>query len=122
MTMRLLRLTLDEERDSNVHGPLGLAKLLHLRGEGIGQLVLEQLERRLPQVLDHEEAERLGADVVRIVLELSLGQEWPDPLPAGGSSPLVRSADDHGASRSRARPAGGRDQVALGVDRRASGR
>ena len=62
------------KRDPNVHGPFGFAKLLHFGGKGIGQLVAEQLEGCLTEVLHHEEAERLGPDVVGIVGELSLGQ------------------------------------------------
>ena len=104
----LLRLTLDEERDPNVHGALGFAKLLDLGGKGVGQLVLEQLERGLAQVLDHEEAQLLGADVLGVVLELPLGQERPDPREQP-VEPLVRSRPTTtGASRSRAaRRAGG---------------
>ena len=75
----LLRLTLDEERDSNVHGALGFAKLLHLRGKGIRHLILEQRERGLAQVLDHEEAQRLGPDLFGVELKLSRGKQRPEP-------------------------------------------
>jgi hypothetical protein len=70
-----LRLPFDEQGDPNVHGPFGFAKLLHLGGKGIGELVTQELEGGFPQILDYEETEWLGADVLRIVLERSLREE-----------------------------------------------
>ena len=42
----LLGVPLDQQRDSNVHRPCVLAELLDLRGQGIGELVLQQLRTR----------------------------------------------------------------------------
>ena len=55
-----------------------------------GSSSLQQLEGGFAQILDHEEAERLGADVVGIELELPLGQVVPDRASSGRSrSPVA---------------------------------
>src|SRR6476469_9228950 len=75
----LLRLALHEQGHPNVHGLFGFAKLLDLGGKAVWELVLEQLEGSLAEILDDEEAHRLGADVLRIKLEAALGQTLPHP-------------------------------------------
>ncbi len=112
----LLGFTLDEESDTNVYGPLGFAKLLHLGGKGIGKLVFQQLERGFPEILYHEEAERLSANVFGIEFEALLREERPDSLKQPCQGRLV-GGGDYGPLGFQDRAAGRRDQVGFGVDR-----
>src|SRR5688572_14962164 len=90
----LLGFALDEESDTNVYGPLGFAKLLHFGSKGIGKLVFEQLESGFPEILDNEEADRLGPDVLGIELEAPRRQKGPDSLKQPGQRCFVRGGDD----------------------------
>src|SRR5215213_8512972 len=71
----LLRLTLDEQRDSNVHRAFVFAKLLHFSRERIRKLLFQELEGGFSQVLHDKETQRLRANVLGIEFELAFREK-----------------------------------------------
>src|SRR5881396_3751917 len=76
----LLAGALDIDHGSNIHRLLTFSELVDLDGHAVGQLFVQQLERRLAHEFGGEEAHRLRRHRVGIVMKRALGEVCAERL------------------------------------------
>ena len=90
-------------------------ELLHLDGNPIRHLCLQEIKCSLTQVFAHEEMKRLGTHLIRIKLEGTLGEQRTNRLKQLGNSGSGRGGHRERGHRPRTRERS-LNQICLGVN------
>ena len=111
----LLAVALHVEGGSNINRAGGLAEFFDGAGDAVRKLLAQQFERRLAHELRREKAQRLGGDLVRVVVERALGQPGPERAEQRGEAFPRHRRHHHSVARADGRTGGRCNEIGLRV-------